>query len=290
MSSSQQIRVQSKALKKIKRVVIHNPEPLNQSVLIGIPSTGKIRFEWHSAMQSLMFPTWWAMSYYHPIGYDVATARNMIVESALMGSKSEWIFFIDHDVLVPEETPVILRKYMTAAKYPIVSGYYYTKSNPPEPLIYKAGQTGPYYNWKKGDKVWASGTGLGLTLIHTSIFRNMAPPWFVTPNHMLTMQESEYKAITKAKENTPWSSSGYRISGTEDIYFYNRVVNEGIINKAGWKVPDPNNPILIDTDFFGGHIDFNSGKIYPNCMGNAHMVNHDAALAALKSKNKKCRS
>ena len=272
---------------KIHSIKNESPEGTH-SLVMGVPSTGKIRFEWHTAIQSLSYPSMWKMSWDYPIGYDVATARNLIVEKALTDGSKEWLFFIDHDVLLPENTPHVLRRNMASGKYPIFSGLYYTKSSTPEPLVYRDGD-GPYYDWEPGESVWAAYAGMGMALIHISVFKNMQPPWFVTPRSHIDMLTVDGQEKFKEKESSSsWKEApSSRFSGTEDSYFYSRIVEEEILQKAGWNIPDPEYPILVDTSFLGGHIAFDSGKVYPNCMGDAHMVNHNATRDRIERRKSK---
>jgi hypothetical protein len=56
-----------------------------------------------------------------------------------------------------------------------------------------------------------------------------------------------------------WRSSG----GTEDIYFFDKVIKKGYLEKAGWKkIAKKKYPYLCDTSVFARHIDMN-GKQYP---------------------------
>lgn len=241
---------------KFKKIEIEHHNFPSHKVLVGIPSTGCVRIEWALAYFGTITPTNFQLSLHSPIGLPVAEARNQVVEAAING-KFDWIFFIDHDVIVPADLWVKVRSYMIRNDIPIMNGLYYTKSAIPEPLIYRGLGEGPFYGWKPGDKVWASASGMGCTLIHTSVFKNMTPPYYVTP---------------RVAENN------VLMSGTEDFYFYGRVIEEGVLKKAGWKMPDPKHPILVDTDLFCQHIDLNSGKQYPKCVSPKHVIDHQAAL------------
>jgi glycosyltransferase involved in cell wall biosynthesis len=260
---------------KIKNLtVLRNPHPEQHErhkILVSIPFTGLVRFEWHMAMQTIVYPTNWLHTTFCPAGFEVGVARNEAVQAAL-GGGFDWLFFIDHDVLLPPDIYIKLRKYMTAGDKPIVAGLYYTKASTPEPLIYRGRGTGPYYDWNPGDGVWADATGMGCTLINMRLFRAMKPPWFVTPRDFSI------------------DASGYsRATGTEDIYWYDRVINEGVIEKAGFKIPDPKLPVYVDTSIMCEHID-NDGRKFPSCMEGAHLVNHQAALKAIGKRPKRMKS
>lgn len=234
----------------VEQLFNDGPDP-SMKIMFGIPSTGWIRFEFHTAMSQLMIPCNWTNAVSSPIGFDVATARNWVVEHALRDGH-DWIFFVDHDVLLPPDTLLKLRNHMLLARSPIIGGLYYAKGSFPEPLIYRGRGTGPYYDWDPGDHVWVDGMGMGCTMIHTSLFRAMSQPWFESPRRFEVDEKGNF----------------HREAGTEDLFFLSRVINEGIIEKTGikWEIEDPQNPFILDTSLFCGHIDHSTGKVYPNCM------------------------
>ena len=50
----------------------------------------------------------------------------------------EWLFLLEHDnVLAANDAFVRLNTYMRGAKYPVVSGLYFTRGYPSEPLVYR---------------------------------------------------------------------------------------------------------------------------------------------------------
>jgi hypothetical protein len=104
---------------------------------------------------------------------------------------------------------------------------------------------------------------MGCNLIHTSLFRKMAPPWFESPRNFI--------AGTEVSPDEGYTLHG----GTEDLWWCDRVLKEGIIEKAGWKVPDPKNPFLCDTSIFCQHIDLNTGLQYPKCCDDQWKVLHE---------------
>ena len=58
--------------------------------------------------------------------------------------------------------------YMQQGDVPVVSGLYFTKSEPSEPLIYRGRGSGAYLDFRMGDKVYADGVPTGCLLIHHS--------------------------------------------------------------------------------------------------------------------------
>lgn len=247
--------------------MIENTGTPQTRLFIGVPMTGLIRSEWAMARYGQIIPCNWShtdhiqwLDQFSPVRFQVADARNLIVAGAVQRN-SEWLLFIDHDVVLPPTTFVQLNDYMVHADVPIVGGLYFTKSVPSEPLMYRGIGTGYYAKWKLGDKVWVTGLGMGCTLIHCSILRRMwedSEPYkigdkeirrvFHTPGHVA--YDPETKTINA---NT----------GTEDIHFLARIKKEHVLEKAGWaKFQRKDFPYLVDTNIFCYHIDMDGTK-YP---------------------------
>lgn len=248
----------------------YNPEPHSRRVQIATPSTGLVRMEFSCAMEFLTKPVNWYSVRSSPIRHQVAEARNECVALALH-SKMDWVVFFDHDVLPPHDALLRLQRHMMRLDVPVVSGLYYTKSNFPEPLVFRGRGNGPYYDWEPGDEVWCDGIPMGIVMISTTLFRAMQPPWFHSPRRVLDVTGSE----------DPFPGAGI-VGGTEDLYWADRVLQEDTIAKAGWKVPDPKNPFLVDTSILCQHITNDDlGMKYPECTGTRYLDDHKQARASL---------
>lgn len=232
---------------------------LNKRVLIGIPMTGLIRSEWHLSFMGQIIPCNWShgtavhiFPNYSPLGFLVAEARNLIVKKFIEGG-FEWLLFIDHDVLLPNNTLLKFNKYMRDKKYPIVGGLYFAKGLPAEPLVYRGRGNSYFKKWKLGDKVFVDGMGLGCHLIHQSILKIL---YDESPEYQI-----EKNVTARAVFHTPAESEfdpdiglmSYR--GTEDLPFYERIIKDKVLERAGWKTRKY--PFLCDTSIFCKHIDFN---------------------------------
>jgi hypothetical protein len=141
--------------------------PAKNRIMVGIPYTGLLRAEWVMARYSQVTPCNWSqvdvirwLDPHSPLGFLVADARNIIATEAINGD-FEWLFFIDHDVMLPIGTTLKINEHILNPKSPIISGLYFTKSVPSEPLIYRKRGTGYYNDWKMGEKVWVDGTPMG---------------------------------------------------------------------------------------------------------------------------------
>ena len=236
-------------------------------LVIGHPVTGNVRVEWMMGRFGQTIPCNWShvdilqfMSPFVPMRYQVADAENLIVK-AVIETGAEWLLSWEHDNIPGNDALIRLNEYMRDAKVPVVSGLYFTKSVPPEPMVYRGVGNSYFQDWRLGDKVWCSGIPMGFSLIHASILREM---WKESPEYMVNGQ------ITRRVFHTPsesWSdpeTGAYLTkSGTSDLAWCQRVIEGGYFAKAGWKKYQAMKyPFLIDTNIFVRHIDAN-GVQYP---------------------------
>lgn len=231
--------------------------------------TGLLRAEWHLAYMSLVVPCNWSQSTfahvfspYAPLRFLVADARNLIAQKAVLDG-FEWLIFIDHDVIVPNDLMIKFNKIMIEKSHPVVGGLYFTKSVPAEPLVYRGRGNGYFNRWRLGEKVWVDGMGLGCHLIHVSLLKAMyeeSEPYSIQPGVNVrrifeTPARIEIDPVTKGLING---------RGTEDLPWYTRMMEGGFLKKAGWpEFQKKDYPFLCDTSIFCRHIDQN-GVQYPS--------------------------
>jgi hypothetical protein len=244
-----------------------NPGLWNNRVCIGIPMTGLVRCEWVHARYGQTVPTNWShvevCQYYSsfiPMAYQVADAENLIAKHVVEGNY-EWLFFIEHDNILPPNTFIKMNHYMVEAKYPIVAGLYFTKSDPPEPLIYREPGRGYFDKWKMGDKVMAAGVPFGCTLIHGSIIRAL---WNESPEYTVNGQVTRRVFQAPSSDWADPSKGIYLIeTGTSDLAWCKRLTRDHIFEKAGWpQFQNMKYPLLVDTSIFVMHIT-QDGTQYP---------------------------
>lgn len=227
-------------------------------ILIGTPVTGNVRIEWHLAKTGAIIPTNWSQAFATPIlptsaplEYLVPDAQNLIVRDALAGGY-EWLFLLEQDNLVPPDIYIRLNEYMRAGNIPVVSGLYFTKSDPPEPMVYKRGGYSYAKGWKMGDRVWCWGVPTGCLLIHCSLLQKM---WDESPEYNLwgNTVRRVFEAPSKVWHDPQF---GYRgASGTSDLNWCDRIIKEHFFEKAGWKEFEGKpNPFLVDTNILSYHI------------------------------------
>lgn len=250
-----------------------NPIPLNNRLLVSVPTTGSVRMEWVLARYGQVIPTNWSqvdhyewLSQYSPIGYSVADARNKSVEKAV-SEDFEWLLFIDHDVILPPDAFVRLNDYMRSGKEPVVSGLYFTKSSPPEPLIYRGRGNSFYKDWKFGDKVRVDGVPMGCTLIKVSLLKEMYKKSedYKTGDGTIMKRVFDTPRKIQRDEFGNWNMQ----QGTEDLYWCTRIIKEGFLTKAGYpNLQKKKYPFLLDTGIYCRHID-NNGRVYPDAVTNS---------------------
>ena len=237
-----------------------NPGKMNNRLLIGTPMTGLVRSEWMVARYGQTIPTNWSyietmqwMSSMIPLEYQVADAENLIAKACVEG-KFEWLLFIEHDNVLPPNTFVKLNQYMIKGDIPVVGALYFTKSDPPEPMIYRKPGGGYFADWKLGEKVWCRGLPFGCTLIHGSIIKAL---WDVSPEY--EVNGTVTRRVFKSPESLfvdPNALDWMIVQGTSDLNFCNQLIEQGIFEKAGWKSFQKKEfPFLVDTSLFVKHID-----------------------------------
>ena len=235
-------------------------------ILIATPATGLVRMEWVHARYGQIIPTNWSqveltqwINSYVPMKYLLPDAENLIAKVAIEGD-FEWVLSIEQDNVLPKNAFFKINEYMKDGTIPIISGLYFTKSNPAEPILYRGRGNGAFEDWKFGDKVWVDGIPFGFTLIHSSILKAL---WNESPEYEINGQ------ITRRVFELPdknWGSpeDGYgAVRGTTDLNWCTRIMKDNIFEKAGWKEYQKKKyPFLVDTSIFIEHID-NEGRKYP---------------------------
>lgn len=267
MPNSTTTKTNERRYPKPKGVLDINKGAWKHRILIGHPMTGNIRVEWMMARFSQTIPTNWShidlmqlLSPHTPVRYQVADAENLIAKAVVEGDV-EWLLFWEHDNLPPNNALVAINEYMIDGTVPVVGGLYFTKSVPPEPILYRGVGNGYFADWHFGDKVWCSAIPFGFTLIHASILKAM---WAESPEYIVNGQ------VTRRIFDTPqesWSDPARGAfesqGGTSDLAWCKRVQQGGFFEKAGWpKYQAMKYPYLIDTGIFVKHIDAN-GQQFP---------------------------
>lgn len=248
----------------------YNSAQFKTRFMVGIPTTGLIRYEWAVGRYTATTPVCWsaretAVNISSPIGYHVDEARNIIVKN-FIENNSEWLFFIDHDVILPTDIWIRLNEYIKKADTPVVCGLYYAKGSTPEPLIFRGVGNGPYYKWKRGDKVWVDGIPMGCTLIHHSLLKWC---WDNAETYNLPDGQEVRRVFHTPRDVWQDPETGmYNVAtGTEDLWWCDNIIKNDVLKKTGWgKLARKKYPFLLDTGIFCQHID-PDGVQYPANIG-----------------------
>ena len=171
-----------------------------------------IHKQWFSMYEQLVKPR--TSRLYMDPNLPLDLNRNNAVKEALKGD-FEYVFFIDHDNILPSDTLVRL----LGRNAPVVGCLYFERKYPHLPLIYTFEQdfktVRVEYEYPKG-LVQVDVIGLGCSLIHTDIFKQLDEPWFA------------------------YEHAGQKW-GTEDIAFFHKLKELDI-------------PVYIDTEHTVGHL------------------------------------
>lgn len=203
------------------------------NVVIGIPSFGMVSTYFLQSRQSQQFPLVSSAVDKVVLNKPIADARNEIVEYAL-SQGAHYIYWLDDDVIAPPDA--FLKMYYQNKD--IINGVYWSKSNPPMPLLFRGHMEGPYWDWHVGDLIEIDAAGSGLTLVKTDVYRKMQKelggPWY-------SVDYASFPGLFKAADKPP--------NNTEDLYFY-------------WKAKKVGYKIWADTSIQALHFDKGSGVLF----------------------------
>lgn len=233
-----------------------------QKLLVATPTLGLVRMEWVAARYNQIIPTNWSktdmvqyMNGYIPLRYTVADAQNLAVKACLEGG-FEWLLLIEDDTMPPSDAFLRFTEYMDKADIPVVSGLYFTRSVPPEPMVYRGRGNHYFRDWKLGDKVWVDGVPTGMLLIHSSLLKVMyddSPEYGIPHNGTHARRVFSTPAQTWFNEETGAQET---LIGTSDLDFCTRVIRDDYLTKAGFlEIAKKKHPFLIDTSIFAKHIE-----------------------------------
>lgn len=244
-----------------------NAADWNSRVLIFTPTTGNVRMEWVNARYGQIIPTNWSfiqlqqfLSPYVPIEYQLADAQNLMAKK-VVEEDVKYVIFIEHDNIVPQDLFVKFNEYINERKFPIVSGLYFTKSEPTEPVMYRGRGNSYYGDWKLGDKVMVDGIPFGCRLEDAAFIKEA---WKNSPEYMVggVLTRRVFEQPGKIWYD-PKKGGMASKCGTTDLAWCNRIMEERLFEKCGWsEYQDKKYPFLVDTNIFVRHIDAN-GNVFP---------------------------
>ncbi|MEM3301682.1 MAG: hypothetical protein QXX23_07005 [Thermoplasmata archaeon] len=167
---------------------------------------------------------------YESLYIEVEKSKDKMIEQSL-DSGAEYIFFLDSDIIVPPNTIQKLMRWY----YPVTVGVYWKKQNSPHTSLYMFDEKTKKFNgiqrFYGSSPFYVDGSGMGLALIDTRIFKKLSPPWFLWEHYKVN--PNRY---------------------SEDLYFCRKLWEE-----LGIK-------ILVDSEVRGTHVGMggvrDEGQIY----------------------------
>lgn len=249
-----------------QEIVQYNKKKWRKRTLVSVATEGWIRFEWAHARYSQIIPVNWECSGFDlsftVCGYSIDDAYNVITGKALeMGV--DWLIIIEDDVLIPPDCFLKFAAYMNEGKEAVVSGLYYTKGEPCEPLLFRGRGNGSFHDWELGDKVRVDGLPMGCLLISTKILRHC---WDNAEGYKLP-DGAETRQVFLTPKFTwldPETGAYMRKEGTQDLYFFDHVMDNDVLKKVGFdELAEMEHPFLCDTTIFCKHIDRQTGRQFP---------------------------
>lgn len=240
---------------------------LQKKLLVGTPTLGNIRMEWAAARYGQIIPSNWSkvdmiqyLNSFIPMRYSIADAQNLIVQEAL-NKGYEWVLFLEDDTIPPPDAFLRFNDYIRDGKTPVVSGLYFTRSDPAEPMVYRGRGNSYFTDWKLGDKVWVDGVPTGMLLVDMKLMKIV---WDDSPeylsNGIKTRRVFETPGKTWFNEET---GSQEMLVGTSDLDWCKRVIERGYLKEYWPELAKKKYPFLIDTNIACDHIDRLDGTRFP---------------------------
>jgi hypothetical protein len=249
------IPAEGEPVEYLSQVVDSGLNTYQKRMLVGTPTTGLIRMEWAAARYGCAIPANWSkvdmiqtMTSMIPLRYSIADAQNIIVQSAIEGD-FKWLLLIEHDTIPPPDLFIRLNDYMREEKYPVISGLYYTRSEPAEPMVYRGRGNSYFTDWKLGDKVMTDGVPTGMLLLNMKLVRAVyedSAEYLCGGIKVRRVFDSPSKTWYNEEKG-----SQEALVGTSDLDFCSRVIEGDYMKKAGFKefaVGKTDYPFMVDTN------------------------------------------
>lgn len=238
-------------------------------LLVATPTLGNVRIEWVMARYGQIIPPNWsmvqmiqAMNGFIDMRYQTHDAQNLIAKEAITKG-FEWLLLVEDDTCLPPDAFVRFNEHIRAATYPVVSGLYYTKSEPSEPLIYRGRGNSFYENWKMGDQVMVDGVPTGCLLIRVKLLEAM---WNEAAEYRTPVGGQITRRVFDAPSKLWFDEEAGEFStvtGTSDLDWCRRVIDGDFLAKAGYEdLQKKRYPFMLDTNIFCKHVS-RDGKVFP---------------------------
>lgn len=248
--------------------IVTNPVKVQHKVLVGTPTLGSVRMEWVQGRYNQVIPSNYSkvdmiqyMNSFIPIRYSVADGQNLIVQEAITKG-FDWLILIEDDTIPPPDALLRFNEYIRHGKYPVVSGLYFTRSDPAEPMLYRGRGNSYYTDWKLGDVVEVDGVPTGMLLLDVRLLKavyNDAPEYTVGGSHRI---RQVFETPGKTWFN-PQTGAQEMLVGTSDLDFCTRVIEQGYLKEHWPELAAKQYPFITDTRINCMHIERSDGTQYP---------------------------
>jgi len=196
------------------------------------------------AHMNLQQPLNIGMTYLIEAGRLSAEARQIMTMQAI-GQGAKYILYWDDDTLPPPHGLFTLHNFMERSpEVGAVSGVYTTRSDPNEPLVYKAHGAGAAWDFQMGpgatpEPILGAGAGFMLARVEA----------IVECNRILEEEEGKPTPIWADEQCVPDAEGEGKNFWGHDMRFC-RVLNEN-----GW-------PVYVDGRVLCGHVDAMTGQVF----------------------------
>lgn len=256
------------------RVIVQdsNDPGYTNNLLVGTACTGLLRVEFVAARYGQVIPLNWSMAGhmqvvaggvldYMPLRYLVADAQNLIVAEAIR-LDMEWLCLLEHDVILPPGAFFRLNRWMKETPAPVVSGLYFSRAYPSEPMVFRGRGMGVYTDWRMGDAVEVDAVPTGCLLVHMGLIRAI---WEDSEEYSVKgIKTRRVFETPRASWYNPDTGETNMAVGTSDLEWSKRVIEGDYLRKAGWHdYADKPLPFVVDTGLFCGHIN-PDGTVFPH--------------------------
>jgi hypothetical protein len=194
--------------------------------------------------QNLIAPMNQKRAFLFATGHEVGEAYNAMI-GGIIGNpdlaKWKYVLTVEDDNVLPPDAHIRLLETINTGRWDVVAGLYFTKGELQMPMAYgcpdEFARTGILDFRPRdvrdalaaGQVMPVNGVAMGCTLYRMELFRELAPPWFVTVSD--------------------WSADQGGKCFTQDLYFCERAVRAG-------------KRFAVDMRVRVGHLDVETGIVY----------------------------
>jgi SAM-dependent methyltransferase len=121
----------------------------------------------------------------------VDVAKERLVEMAI-ANNCQWVLFIDDDTILPGDALMkMIKLWKSGDQYKIITGVYWSKSEPSVPLLFKGDLEGSFWDWTTQDLVEVDSAGAGCLFVDIEVFKKMKKPW-LSCNYFFDVPRNTY--------------------------------------------------------------------------------------------------